>query len=104
MGFVFILGFLFEFVAFLAAASSKGDVNSVAFKVCIISSIIATLLILIFIVYLLFQSKRVDGEEIHKKEHVILVVLEKIRLVCMVFLIIGINVSLVCGVLYNHGG
>lgn len=104
MGFLFLLGFLFEFIAVLAAASSKSDINSVAFKICIISSVVATLLILIFIFYLLFQSKRMDGTEIYKKEHVILVVLEKIRLVCMVFLIIGINVSLVCNVLYNYGG
>ncbi|MBJ3591879.1 hypothetical protein JGC56_12145 [Salmonella enterica subsp. enterica serovar Saintpaul] len=99
MGFAFIFGFLFEFIAFLAAASSKADVDSVAFKVCIISSIIATILILTFILYLLLQSKRVDGEGIHKKEHIILVVLEKIRLICMVLSIISINLSLVCSVL-----
>lgn len=100
MGFLgFFLGLLFEFIAVLAAVNTTTGVNSIAFKICITSAVVATLLISASAVYLLFHCKPKDDSEGQNKSDGVLMVLEKVRLICAVIAVIGMNVSLISRIL-----
>lgn len=95
----FFLGLQFEFIAVLAAVNTTTGVNSIAFKICIASAVVATLLISASAVCLLFHCKPKGDLEAQNKSDGILMVLEKVRLICAVIAVIGMNVSLICRIL-----